>query len=155
VLCCLVPAVLVLLAGCAPGAVEVEEPDLSAQERAACEELVAVLPDRVADLQRREVEPADAVAAAWGDPAIVLVCGVGAPEDYDPANGCTTVNGIDWYIPMSQLESNGEQDLTMTTIERDVAVQVHMPGEHWPPAAPLADLSESVASQTRATGRCV
>jgi hypothetical protein len=142
-------------ASCAAGPVELDQPSVPDGQRAACERLVDALPDHVADLERREVEPADALGAAWGDPAIELTCGVGRPEDYDPAGGCTTVNGIDWYIPQEQLDANGERDLTMTTINRDVAVEVRMPGDYWPPATTLADLSSVVADHTERTGRCL
>ncbi len=131
-----------------------DQPVLTAEQRGVCEDLVADLPDTVADLERRDVEPPGATGAAWGDPAIVLTCGVGRPRDYDPANGCTTVNEVDWYIPFPQLDANGEQDLTMTTIKRDVAVRVVLPGEHWPPATTLADLSPAITEHTRAMGRC-
>ena len=144
-----------LLAGCGAGTVTIETPSMSGGERETCEHLVGDLPDQVADLDRRATEPADAPGAAWGDPAISLTCGVGRPAGYDPVNGCTRVNGVDWYIPTDQLDANGERDLTMTTIGRSVAVEVVMPGEYWPPATTLADLSTVVAEHTRRTGRCV
>jgi hypothetical protein len=141
--------------GCGTGAVDIEGGDVAPREdRAVCERLLADLPDEVAGLERRDVEPQDSLGAAWGDPAIVLRCGVGRPDPYDPMNGCTTVDGVDWYIPLEQLESNGGDDLTMTTIGRAVAVELVMPGEHWPPATPLADLSGVVAEHTERTGRC-
>ncbi len=144
-----------LLSACGTGPVTLDPPGgLAAAQREVCEDLVAALPDEVAGLERREVDPADALGAAWGDPAIELTCGVGRPADYDAANGCTTVNGVDWYIPREQLEGNGELDLTMTTIKREVGVEVVLPGEHWPPATTLADLSEAISEHTDATGRC-
>ena len=153
VLCALV-AMSWPLVGCGGGPIGIDEPAMTDRARATCEDLVAALPDRVADLERRETEPPEAPGAAWGDPAIVLTCGVGQPTGYDPVNGCTTVNGVDWYIPTGQLDANGERDLVMTTIERAVAVEVVMPGEYWPPATTLADLSDVVAEHTRRTGRC-
>lgn len=142
------------LAACGASAVDLDEPPMSERTRGVCEELVGEVPQQVADLERRDVEPDGALGAAWGDPAIVLRCGVDGPADFDPMNGCTTVNGVDWYIPIEQLEANGEQDLTMTSIERDVSVEITMPAEHWPPAAPLADLSGVVTEHTERTGRC-
>ncbi len=139
-----VAAATTLVAGCAPTAVQVSPVSTPPAARDVCEDLVADLPTTVASLERRDVEPPDALAAAWGDPAVVLSCGVGRPDDYDPANGCLTVNGVDWYVPVSQLEGNGARDLTMTTIKRDVAVRVDMPGVHWPPATVLADLTAPV-----------
>jgi hypothetical protein len=141
------------LSGCGVGPVAID--DVPPREaRTVCERLLTDLPDEVAGLERRDVEPQEAFGAAWGDPPLVLRCGVGRPVDYDPVNGCTTVDGVDWYIPVEQLEANGELDLTMTTIGRAVAVEVTMPGVHWPPATPLADLSGVVAEHTEATGRC-
>ena len=151
-LCLFAPAVL---AGCGAGAVSIEGGELPPRsDRSVCERLLADLPDEVAGLERRDVDPQEALGAAWGEPPVVLRCGVGRPDDYDPANGCTTVDGVDWYIPLEQLEANGAEDLTMTTIERAVAVEVTMPGEYWPPATPLADLSGVVAEHTERTGRC-
>lgn len=46
---------------------------------AGCAGLLASLPDRLGDLDRRATtDPARAVA--WGDPAVTLVCGAPAPE---------------------------------------------------------------------------
>jgi hypothetical protein len=146
---------LVPVTGCGAAPVEVDQPGMSDRARAACADLVAALPGSVAEQGRRETDPDDALGAAWGDPAIVLTCGVGRPDDYDPANGCTTVDAVDWYIPMEQLEANGEQDLTMTTIGREPAVRVVLPGSYWPPATPLADLSRPLVEHTERTGRCV
>ena len=51
--------------------------DLPADQQAACEGLVADLPDRLIGEDAREVSPDGALGAAWGDPALVLSCGVG------------------------------------------------------------------------------
>ena len=67
-------------------------------EREACESLVEALPDRVADQPRRETY-GNPLGAAWGDPAIVLRCGVGTPEGYDKFAACQIVNGLDWFVP--------------------------------------------------------
>ena len=70
--------VLLLLTGCG-GPVEVDVPDLDAADAAACEAFADDLPDTLGDEERVDVEPADAPAAAYGDPAIVVTCGVGQP----------------------------------------------------------------------------
>ena len=120
-----------------------------------CDELLDDLPDTVADQERRPVSPAGAAGAAWGDPAIVLTCGVGEPEGYVPEGPCTVVDDVDWYIPEEQLLASGSADLTMTTLFRPVNVEVFLPSEHWPPATALADLSQVVAAHTKPTTRCL
>ena len=74
------------------------------------------LPDRVADQPRRETK-GNPLGAAWGDPAIVLRCGVGTPEGYDQFAACQVVNGLDWFVPEEQIEDQGA-DVVMTTIGR-------------------------------------
>ena len=143
-----------MLTGCGTGAVEVDPPAVDGTTAERCAALVDALPDRVADLERRELEPADAVAAAWGDPPVVLTCGDEPPEGFDRLATCTTVNDVDWYIPAEQVEVDDPGDVTMTTVNREAFVQVRLPEEHWPPATTMADLSEAVTSTLEATGRC-
>ena len=119
---------------------------------AACSELLARLPVAVADQGRREVTPPDVPGAAWGDPPITLVCGVEEPAGFDDVASCLTVNGVDWYVPTEQLEAQG--DLTMTTVNRRVSVEVQLPAAYFPPAATLADLARPVRRSIPATGHC-
>ena len=150
--CVLLAAVL---SGCESDAVEVDAPSLGAKAAAVCQELVDDLPDTVADEVRRSVTPDGVAGAAWGDPAIVLTCGVGKPKGYVPEGPCTVVDGVDWYIPEEQLLADGSADLTMTTLFRRVNVEVFLPSEYWPPATALADLSKVVAAHTKALKRCL
>ena len=152
---CLALVVAGLLAGCGSGPVEIDEPDLGEEAAATCRELVEDLPDTVADQRSRPVTPDGAAGAAWGDPAIVLTCGVGEPEGYVPEGPCTVVDGVGWYVPEEQLDANGAVDLTMTTLFRQVDVEVVLPKEYWPPATALADLSTVVAAHTEAEEKCL
>ena len=58
-------------------------------------------------------DAASATAAAWGDPAIVLRCGVGEPASFDQFSTCQIVNGVAWYIPDEQITS-GRPGATVT-----------------------------------------
>ena len=80
---------------------------------------------------------------------------MGEPEGYVPEGPCTVVDGVGWYIPEEQLDANGGADLTMTTLFRQVDVEVSLPKEYWPPATALADLSKVVAAHTEAEKRCL
>jgi hypothetical protein len=146
---------VLVLGGCGSGAVAVDAPSVSARAAQTCRSLVKDLPASVADQQRRAVEPEGVLGAAWGDPAIVLTCGVGKPKGYVPEGPCTVVDGVDWYIPEKQLLADGREDLTMTTLFRRVNVQVVLPGDYWPPATALADLSKVVARHTKSYERCL
>lgn len=146
-------AVAGLLAGCG-GPVEVAVPDLDAATEATCSALVAALPDRVDDAERTEIEPAGAPAAAWGDPAIVLRCGVPMPEEFDDYSTCQETNDVGWFIPDSQM-TGAATEITMTTIGRDVNIEVRLPEEHWPPANAMVDLSAAIKQTTQELDPCV
>jgi hypothetical protein len=144
-----------LLAACSPGPVEVDQPQRDEATTTACRRFLADTPATVADQQRRDVEPTDALARAWGDPAIVVTCGGDPPRLPDTAS-CLTVDGVDWYLPEDKVAAPGDEQgtVTMTTIGRDPAVRLTLPGDYWPPATALADLSGVVREDLPATGRC-
>jgi hypothetical protein len=144
-----------LLAGCGDDAVQLEAPAPAAEDRAACRDLLDALPRNVADQAARAVEPDDAWGTAWGDPPIVLTCGGPPPKGFNRTSSCTTVNGVDWFIPEDQLESEAPADLTITTVYRRPTVTVQMPADYWPPATTLADLSDAVSSTTTTDGSCL
>ncbi len=146
-----VAAAAMVVAGCSR-AIPLEVVELDEETAAACARLVDALPEQVADQDRREVDTRG-IGAAWGDPAIVLLCGVPAPESFEPTSMCTTVDGVDWFIPEEQLEAQG--DLVMTVVNRQQHVEVRLPSEYWPPATALADLSSTIAEAFEPTGSCV
>lgn len=146
-------ALAVAAAGCA-GPVAVDEPEPRGAERRTCAALLEALPDRVDDEDRREVEPSDAPAAAWGDPPIVLRCGVSMPAAFDETATCQVTNGVGWFIPDEQWTSS-PTEVTMTTIGRDVNVEVRLPDENWPPANTMVDLAEAINERTRVLDPCV
>jgi len=141
---------LVLAAGC--DTVDVPDTSVSASERKACKSLVAALPDQVAGQSGRETS-GNPLGAAWGDPAIVLRCGVGTPVDYDKFAACQIVNGLDWFVPDSTIEDQ-DADVVMTTIGRTPAVEVTVPASYRPPNAVMVDLGRAIKQHTQVTRRC-
>ena len=139
------------LSACGGGNVHVDRFGVSASGRSACAKLVAALPEKLADQARRTVT-GSAYAAAWGDPAIVLRCGVSRPKSFrsDP---CFTRNGIGWSIPGKQADDLGD-DLVMTLAFRDPIVQVQLPAHYRPdgPSEVMADLDAVVRADTAPTG---
>lgn len=131
------------LAGCSAGAVRVESTEPRGLDAAACSRLLEALPESVSDQSRRAVEPEDAYAAAWGEPAIVLRCGVPMPAAFDRAATCQEANGVGWFVPQEQIDDQ-QADVVMTTIGRAQNVEVRIPASYRPPAATMVDLADAV-----------
>lgn len=134
------------------GEVHVRDTGATGATEAACRSLVAALPSRVSDQQRVPVS-GSRLGAAWGDPAIVLRCGVGRPRDYDPTTGCQTADGLDWYVP-AQGMNDQSVDVVMTTIGRAPAVEVTVPARYRPPVGAMVDLAPAIKAHTRRTTPC-
>ena len=77
-----------LATGCASEPPTITAPELSESDAVACRALVDALPDTLAGLKRVDVAGDSAYGAAWGDPAIVLTCGVGQPADFTDGSTC-------------------------------------------------------------------
>jgi hypothetical protein len=109
---------LTLLAACA-STVDVEAAP-SATDPLCAEVMVAVRSDGFARLGDRERRPTSSQStAAWGDPAVVLRCGV---EPLGPTtDACVGVDGVDWVLR----EVDGRP--TYTTYGRVPAVEVVLP----------------------------
>ena len=84
-----------------------------------CAEVIVGLPDDLAGQGRAEVSAQS--AAAWGDPPVVLRCGV---EPLGPTTAeCIGVDGVDW---VRQVDA-GTGDERYTTYGRAPAVEVSVP----------------------------
>ena len=145
-----VGALAALVAGC--GAVDVSADAGVRRRPAACQSLVDGLPQHVSGLARRDTE-GNPLGAAWGDPAIVLRCGVGTPAGYQPASPCQRVNGVDWFVPEDALSDQGK-DVVLTTIGRRPRVEVVVPARHRPPDATMVDLAPSIKQHTEVVSPC-
>ncbi|VXB80502.1 DUF3515 domain-containing protein [Nocardioides sp. AX2bis] len=127
--------VVLAVSGCS-GAVDVDVPSLDAEQQAACDQLIDALPDRLEDLgedglDRVDVDPADATAAAWGDPAVVVACGVDAPEGYDRFQLCQEIDGVGWFVDDADLQDE-PTEVTLTAVGYRPRVSLVVPAEYWP-----------------------
>jgi hypothetical protein len=146
-------AALLLTAGCSD-TVSVNAPPVTGADARACRALLRALPDAVADQPRRPVADKDGFAAAWGDPPILLRCGVPKPAGLDKFATCQVANGVAWFIPESQ--SQGDPvDITMTTVGRRQNVQVALPSDYFPPANAMVDLASALKRTIRETKPCL
>ncbi|MDP9496872.1 MAG: DUF3515 domain-containing protein, partial [Actinomycetota bacterium] len=107
--------------------VEVQVPPAGAQARAACARLTAALPDVLGlDLARRPVTGDPARAAAWGDPPLVLRCGV-APAGRPGIDGePVTLGPPDGRLLQFLVDDVGAAS-RFTTRDRRVPVEITVP----------------------------
>lgn len=140
------------LAGCSSDTVHMDEFDVDASTRATCEDFLDALPDRVKGLDEVDVEPDDALGRAWGNPAIITICGVDMPPEFDEFSPCEEANGVGWFVPEEQLDGDGP--VTMHTIGFDPVVEVRIPAEERPPNDVMVEVGDVVKQELERTGRC-
>lgn len=122
-----------LLAGCGAGPISADPPSPTTVEADGCRALVDSLPDELAGEDRREVTDGDGLVAAWGDPAIVLRCGVDSPDGFTRASTCVVANDTGWFVPDEVLNSgDAGADVTMTAVDVRPRVEVFLPGGYRP-----------------------
>ena len=139
------PLVLAVAACSGDSSPDVEVPTPKGEAARACRELAPELPRRAAEQERRTLDQDTPYAAAWGDPAIVLRCGVDRPAVITPGSDAYTlntdgidVNGVSWLI---EEESDG---MRCTTTGREVFVEVTVPDDYRTTANPLVEISGPV-----------
>lgn len=120
----------VLLAACG-GPVEIDVPELSKADAQACDSFADALPDALVEQARDEIEPSDAPAAAYGDPAIVVRCGVPEPKGFDLTASCERADGVGYYIPDEQYVDQ-QLDVTITTAGYEPRVEILVPADYRP-----------------------
>ncbi|MBW5420035.1 DUF3515 family protein [Streptomyces sp. BG9H] len=123
-------ALLITTAACSAtddeASVVVPSPDAKAAK--LCRDLHARLPKKIDGLERTDPGPKSELTAGWGDPAIILRCGVERPPEmidpaYAPKNG-VKVNGVAWL-----LQKRDDGSYTFTTGARLAYVEVTLPQE--------------------------
>jgi hypothetical protein len=136
-------ALLITVAGCssADDSASAVVPSPGAGVTKLCRELDRVLPSKVDDQDRRDPEPASALTAGWGDPAIILRCGVERPSKMDdPEADGVEANGVGWL-----LEEQDDGSFRFTTTLRKAYVEVTIPEDRTGDGmAPLVDLASAV-----------
>ncbi len=112
-------------------------------ENQFCAELGAILPVSLGGALLRDTNPDSPGTKAWGDPAIVLRCGVAVPKAFSTASQLLTVNDVNWYPEELQA---GARFTSMETIE---FVEVSIPSDYDTTAEILTELSAAISSLER------
>jgi hypothetical protein len=128
-----------LASGCS-AAIDVAPPaDVEPASAQVCADLADSLPDTVSNQESRATEPESPLTAAWGDPAIVLRCGVPRPDALTRTSQLVSVNGVDWFA------EELTEGYVFTTYGRQVFVEVTVPDDYDPEIGPVTELSSAVA----------
>ena len=100
----------------------VEVPPVTPETDAHCPALMRSLPLELVDEPSRRVDSDSPFAYAWGDPPVVLVCGVDRPAGYVVGVGTIVINDVEWFVDTSDPDT-----VVWTTVDRPVHVQVRVP----------------------------
>ncbi|GAV40825.1 DUF3515 domain-containing protein [Streptomyces acidiscabies] len=134
---------LLCAAGCssADDSAPAPVPGPSAKAAEICRKLDAALPSEVDGLQRRDPEPASPLTAGWGDPAIILRCGVVKPPKMDDDGAdAGEADGVGWLV---EKQDNGT--VRFTSALRVVYVEVTLPKSRAAEGmSPLIDLAPAM-----------
>jgi hypothetical protein len=124
-------------------AITVSAPPSNAATVSPCTKVLEQLPVSLGDLSARVVhpQPDSPFVVAWGDPPIVLRCGVPRPTDLKIGSDANTItaDGV-IFLPASRTDG---QNNVFTVIDRDAYVEVTVPTSYSQP--PLALIADAVA----------
>jgi hypothetical protein len=116
--------------------VTVAAPPANPAADAPCTKLLGALPITLTDLVGRPARSTWTYVAAWGDPPVVLRCGVPRPAALVPASSAQiiAVDGVNW-LPVQNKSAT-----VWTAVDRAAYVELTVP-KHYaqPPLAPIAD----------------
>ncbi|MGI8760485.1 MAG: DUF3515 domain-containing protein [Jatrophihabitantaceae bacterium] len=124
-----------------PPPITVAAPPSSPATEAACTKVLEQLPTQLDGLNPRVVHtnPSSPFVVAWGDPAVVLSCGVARPGGLKPGSAefVPVVDGVAFFTT-----DTGDR-YVYTTIDRAAYVQVSLPKSRG--AGPLPRLADAIA----------
>jgi hypothetical protein len=117
----------------------VEVPPVTPEAEASCPALMGTLPLELTGELSRQVDSDSPFAYAWGEPPIVLVCGVERPAGFVAGVSAIQIEGVQWYVDTT------DPDTTVwTTIDRPVYVEISLPASV--DSAPVTALSPEIAA---------
>jgi hypothetical protein len=113
-------------------------PPAPPEATAPCEAVLRALPLELAGEPSRPVQSDSPFVYAWGEPPVVLVCGVDRPEGWVLGASAIQINGVQWYV------DTADPDTTVwTTVDRPVYVEVRLPASV--DSAPVTALTTELA----------
>lgn len=127
-----------------PPPITAQAPPSDAAATAPCAQVLSALPVQLGRLSPRVVHttPDSPNVVAWGDPAVVLRCGVPRPAGFVPTSDVYNVGSVYWMADKQKAAT------VWTTIDRAVYVEVTVPLKQ--PYMPLPLLGTAIASKLEA-----
>ena len=114
-------------------------PDATGATRAICARLVDRLPTHLDGHRSRVVEPPSPLTHAWGDPAIVLRCGVAVPNGYSRTSiNSTEVDGVLWF------QQVGKDEVRWTAVRHQANIELTVPTSYDAQGGFLVDLGTAI-----------
>ena len=140
--------------------VQIAAPELDARTTQVCLAVTSQLPTVLRGLPGRTVTAGPEQNAAWGEPPITLSCGVEQPtmcERIDGGHdGCVpldatmlAMDGVCWWA------ADGPATDVFTTMDREVAVRVSVPGSYSQTGQWANEFSEPVVKTVKSTTKGV
>jgi len=127
----------------------VEVPPVTPEADQYCPAVMSSLPLELAGEPSRPVRSDSPFAYAWGEPPVVLVCGVERPAGWVVGASAIQINGVQWYV------DTGDPDTTVwTTVDRPVYVEISLPAsvDSAPVTALTAGLAQALPYQEPVPG---
>jgi hypothetical protein len=151
----LTAVVALAVSACGKEPVTIPTLRLTAADQAVCQRVTNALPGSVAGQDRRHTQPAEALGGAWGDPPIVLECGVGVPRGFTRTAACQEADGVGWFVP-DRAVNDTSADVVMSTAGYRPVLQVTVPASYRPNgvAAAMVQLAPVVKQYTRLVHPC-
>jgi hypothetical protein len=97
----------------------VEAPPIPPEAEAPCESLLGQLPLELAGEQSRRVDSDSPYVYAWGEPPVVLRCGVERPAALEPTSPLIQISGVNWLV-----DTTDPDRIVWTAVDRPVYLQV-------------------------------
>ncbi len=116
----------------------VEVPPVTPEADVYCPAVMSGLPLELAGEPSRPVQSDSPFAYAWGEPPVVLVCGVDRPAGWVVGASAIQINGVQWYVDTSDPGTT-----VWTTVDRPVYVEVTLPASV--DSAPVTALTTGLA----------
>lgn len=117
-------------------------------DSAACKALMLKLPTEVAGSKQRPIEGGGDGIAVWGDPTVILRCGLETPQELNCSAALTQVDSVAWL----QLPGQGTPDTTYIAADRSVRIAVTIPDGTG--TSPIQEISDVVAATLPARQPC-
>lgn len=110
---------------------------------AACAALAQNLPDTLDGAGRRPTTPDSPATAAWGEPPIVMRCGVPRPAAATPTAVLLEVDTIGW-LPEPLDAGIVFTSIDWPTSEEPIYIEVAIPDAYASPGSVVADLTSAL-----------